>query len=151
MPLKQLTKNQHDQAAQLLTDYWSERGMPEYDLKWAKEYLIEGHKKDIKNDEFFVYQENGEIIGVVSLITDVSNVAEIRDMVIKPEFRRKGYGKNIVQELLELAKERKLRKVFGLVMPELEKFFEKLGFEKEGVLKNHFKQDEHLVVLSWFT
>ena len=148
--LKKLTNQDRDEVSKLLSSYWAERGMPEYDEKWAKEYLLEGHKKEIANDEFFVYKKSNKIIGTISLITDVSNVAEIRDFVVKPKFRGKGYGKKILRELIKLAEFRKIRKLYALAFPKFEKFLSSEGFEKEGLLKNHFAKGEDLIIMSKF-
>ena len=150
MALEPLTKQEHGEVAQLLTSYWQERGMTQYDRKWAASYLIEGHKKEIEKDEFFVYKENGTIIGTIALITYSGGVAEIRDLVIKQEHRKKGQGKKVLSEIISIARQRKLRKLFAFVNPELEAPLQKGGFVKEGVLKNHFAQGEDLVIMSLF-
>ncbi|MGM0582886.1 MAG: GNAT family N-acetyltransferase [Bacteroidota bacterium] len=145
MTLKKLSEIK--EASKVLSKYWEERGMPEYDEKWAEDYLKNGHTKEIIGDEFFVYEKQ-EIIGIVSLITDVSGVAEIRDMIIKPEYRNKGYGTLMLKQLIEIANERKLRKLFALVFPKHENFYK--GFEKEGTLRNHFAEGETLSIMSYF-
>lgn len=150
MTLKELNEEEKPDVAKLLAIYWKERGMPQYDQEWAEGYLSEGHGKEIVKDEFFVHKEGGEVIGAISLITDVSGAAEIRDMVVKPEFREKGYGTKMLQELTELAKERKIRKLFAFVFPQLEHLYASAGFEKEGVLKSHFKEGEDLAIMSRF-
>lgn len=150
MGLKELTEQERREAAKLLADYWKDRGMPQYDKTWAKEYLIEGHKKEVKKDEFFVYTEGGETIGTISLITDVSDVAEIRDMVVKPKYRNKDYGKKMLEELMGIARERKIRKLYAFIFPQSEKMYRSVGFEKEGVLKNHFVVGEDLTIMSKF-
>ena len=150
MVLEKLTSGKRSEVALLLFEYWKERGMPEYDQKWAENYLIDGHKTEIESDEFFTFIEGNTVIGVISLIKDVSNVAEIRDMVIKTEYRGKGYGKKMLSELISLAKEKKIRKLFSLSFPKLQKMYESLGFEKEGALKNHYADGEDLVIMSIF-
>jgi len=150
MALRNVSERDENKLAELLADYWKERGMPQYDVAWAKAYLKEGHKKEIARDEFFVFEQEGNMVGVIALITDVSGVAEIRDTVIKPEHRKKGFGKQMLTELVALAKERKLRKLFSLSFPQYERLLTSVGFEKEGVLKNHFAQGEDLVVMSLF-
>ncbi len=148
MTLKKITKQERTEAAKILADYWAERGMHEYNQKWAERYIVEGHKKEIKSDEFFIRKEGGKVIGTVSLTADVSGVAEIRDLVIKEEFRGKGYGKKILGELIEFAKKRKIRKLFALT--KVEGLFKSAGFEKEGVLKSHFAKGEDLIIMSKF-
>lgn len=150
MGLEGMNEEDASDAANMLADYWKERGMPQYDQEWAEEYLKEGHGKEIVKDEFFVYKENGELIGILSLITDISGVAEIRDMVVRKEDRRKGYGTKMLQELIGIAKERKIRKLFSLVFPITEHMNASLGFVKEGILKSHFKEGEDLVIMSKF-
>ncbi len=148
MKLQKLTDKDANDIAVLLATYWKERGMGEYDTKWAGQYLKEGHRKEIKSDEFFSYKEEDKLVGTVSLVTDVSGVAEIRDLVIKQEYRGKGYGKNMLNELINLAKERRVRKLFALT--KIENLFKSAGFEKEGILKSHFAKDEDLVIMSKF-
>jgi len=149
MSLVPLREAEREFVAQILSSYWKERGMS-YDVEWAKNYLIEGHKSEIAKDEFFVLKENDEVVGVISLITDVSGIAEIRDMVIKEEKRGRGLGKQLLQGVLDIAKEQKLRKVFGLIFPKFEEFYKGEGFEKEGLLKSHYAEGEDLVIMSKF-
>jgi len=149
MSLVKLT-NEHAKVVDILVDYWKSRGMSKFDEKWASEFLTEGHKKEIKQDEFFVYKIDEEVVGTVSLVTDISNVAEIRDMVVKTEHRKKGYGRKMLTELLNYAKELKIRKVFAFVVPNLAEKLKAGGFEQEGLLKSHFAKDEDLVIMSKF-
>ncbi len=148
MTLEKITKQERTDAAKILTDYFAERGMHEYNQKWAERYVIEGHKKEVKSDEFFVRKEGNTVIGTVSLIVDVSGVAEIRDLVVRKEYRGKGYGKKMLADLINLAKKRKIRKLFALA--KTENLFKSAGFEKEGALKSHFADGEDLSVMSKF-
>src|SRR5574341_523287 len=136
------------EGAIMLTNYWKDRGMLEYNYKWALGYLHEGHKKEVKADEFFLYKENHKLIGIISIITDVSNVAEIRDMVVKREYRGQGYATKMLNEMIAIAKERKIRKIFAFVFPEYRKMYSSAGFRKEGLLISHFKPGEDLIIMS---
>lgn len=144
----QLMKD-YNEPASLLSEYWQERGMS-YNKEWANEYLKEGHKKEIKEDLFYTYKEEDKVIGMVSLVIDVSGLAEIRDLVVNPEYRKKGYSKQILQELEMVAIEKGLRKIFALVFPELQKLFSDSGFSEEGFLRNHFAEGEDLIIMSKF-
>jgi len=143
-------KKERQEAAGLLADYWKRRGMPQYDLHWAERYLVEGHKKEVARDEFLVYSEDGKMLGIVSLITDVSGVAEIRDFVVEPSERRKGYGRRILDDIVAIAKERGMRKLFSLSLPQAESLYASAGFIKEGILKSHFAPGEDLAIMSKF-
>ena len=148
--LIKLSRSSRQEAAQLLADYWSSRGMPAYDRKWAAKYLTKGHGLEVARDEFFAMRENGKLVGIVSLITDVSGVAEIRDLVVKPAHRGKGYGRVMLKQIVSLARRQKIRKVFVLAFPRYRKLYESLGFAKEGILKDHFAKGENLIVMSRF-
>lgn len=150
MNFKKLTSKDRKTVAKLLADYWKERGMPEYNQKWALRYLAEGHKKETVADEFFAYHKGRDLIGVIAFITDVSGVAQIRDLVVKKEYRHMGFGRKILNELIKIARKRKLRKIFVICFPKLKKFYQSAGFEKEGLLKSHFADNENLIIMSKF-
>jgi len=76
---------------------------------------------------FFVYEENGEIIGVGALHVFWEDLAEIKSLAVLEEHQHKGIGKQIVQECIKEAKELGVNKVFALTyVPD---FFERLGFK----------------------
>ncbi len=76
--------------------------------------------------DFFIYEENGEILGICSLHIYWEDLAEIKSLAVKPEFSRRGIGKKLVEECVREAKELGIKRVFALTyVPE---FFEKIGF-----------------------
>jgi N-acetylglutamate synthase-like GNAT family acetyltransferase len=147
MVLSSLGESSREEAAKLLADYWKDRGMSRYDAAWAEEYLLEGHKKEIVSDEFFIYSEGSEHMGVIALITYASGVAEVRDMVLKPEHRGKGLGKKMLEELIGITSKRGIRKLYALVFPQYESLYASAGFRKEGVLVDHFTKGEDLLFM----
>lgn len=146
--LEKLSTEDRQDAANMLADYWKKRGMKQYDEEWAEGYLCEGHSKEMESDEFFAYIQRGEIVGLVSLIVDVSGVAEIRDMLIRPAYRHKGYGKKMLTELVKIAKKRKIRKLYALALDDSLKIYKGAKFKKEGLLKSHFAPGEDLTMMS---
>ncbi len=78
--------------------------------------------------DFFVYEENGKIVGIGSLHVYWEDLAEIKSLAVLEDFQHKGIGKQIVERCIEDAKELGLKKVFALTyVPE---FFKKLGFKE---------------------
>ncbi len=77
--------------------------------------------------DFFVYKEEGKIVGVVSLHIYWEDLAEIKSLAVLEEFQRKGVGKALVKKCIEDAKELGVEKVFALTY--VPGFFEKLGFK----------------------
>ncbi|HIE59525.1 MAG TPA: N-acetyltransferase [Persephonella sp.] len=77
--------------------------------------------------DFFVYEENGKIVGIGSLHIFWEDLAEIKSLAVLDEHQGKGIGKTIVEKCIEDAKNLGIKKVFALTyVPE---FFEKLGFK----------------------
>jgi len=82
--------------------------------------------------DFFVMEEAGEIIGIGALHVLWEDLAELRTLAVRNGMVKKGVGRQIVEHILEEAKELKLRKVFTLTYQP--GFFEKMNFtltEKE--------------------
>lgn len=147
MPLKRIAQKDRKPAAKLLVKYWNSRGMTRYNVRWAEDYLEAGHRKEIAKDEFFLFRKGGKIVGVISLMTWPSkDLVEVRDEVAP----NKGVLKKMIAELLELARKRKIRKVYSLSLEQNARTYASLGFRKEGVLKSHFEKGEDIFVMSRF-
>ncbi len=78
--------------------------------------------------DFTVIEKKGKIIGCGALKIIWKNLAEIRSIAIRKNFQKKGYGRKLVESLLEEAEQLDIKKVF--VLTYIPEFFEKFGFEK---------------------
>ena len=77
--------------------------------------------------DFFVYEEEGKILGVASLHIFWEDLAEIKSLAILPEHQKKGIGKKMVEACINDARQLGIGKVFALTyVPE---FFQKIGFK----------------------
>ena len=77
---------------------------------------------------FSVIEKNGHVIGCGALKIVWKDLGEIRSVAISRSQKNKGYGKALINKLLEEAKSLDLKKVF--VLTYVSGFFEKMGFEK---------------------
>jgi amino-acid N-acetyltransferase len=81
------------------------------------------------NIRSYILAKNGsEIIGFGALHFHADNLAEIRSLVVKEDFRGQGVGKGIIQNLLKEGKEMGLNEVFTLTYQR--SFFEALCFHE---------------------
>lgn len=81
------------------------------------------------NIRSYILAKNGsEIIGFGALHFHADNLAEVRSLVVKEDFRGQGVGKGIIQNLLKEGKEMGLNEVFTLTYQR--SFFEALGFHE---------------------
>ncbi|MBW6509381.1 MAG: N-acetyltransferase [Desulfuromonadales bacterium] len=98
-------------------------------LTYAKEGQLLGRSLAAIYDsirDFYVYEEDGQILGIGALAICWENLAEVRSLAVVPGQYGKGIGRQIVEKCLYEAKDLGLQKVFALTyQPE---FFKKLGF-----------------------
>ena len=62
--------------------------------------------------DFFVFEEDGRILGVCALHICWEDLAEIRSLAVQEDAGRKGVGRQLVEACLEEAKELGVKKVF---------------------------------------
>ena len=75
---------------------------------------------------FYVYEENGEILGIGALAIFWEDLAEVRSLAVAAGQQGKGIGRKIVESCLNEAAELGIKRVFALTyQPD---FFKKLGF-----------------------
>lgn len=85
-------------------------------------------------------KENHKIIGTATLfieqkfIHDGGKVGHIEDVAIKKGFQNKGLGKEIIKELIEIAKEEKCYKVILDCDEKVSRFYEKIGFKRHSIM-----------------
>ncbi len=76
--------------------------------------------------DFWVCEENGEIVGVCALTVFWNDLAEVRSLAVSPEHTRKGIGTALVEKALQEARDLGIGRVFTLTYQV--EFFKKLGF-----------------------
>ncbi len=76
--------------------------------------------------DFYVYEEDGEVVGTVSLNICWEDLAEVRSLAVAESYGKKGLGRELVLACLGEARDLGLKRVFALTYKP--GFFEKLGF-----------------------
>ena len=100
---------------------------------------VDLNAKELINDNAvhcLVIEENKEVVGFASLIIyylpTLGKMGEIEDVVVAEKCRGRGFGREIMNELIELAKEKKLKKLQLTSSPKREvarALYKSLGFE----------------------
>lgn len=85
---------------------------------------LEALYESVRN--FYVAQDEGEIVGVCGLTIVWANLSELASLVVAPGQRKKGLGRQLAQCCIEEAKHLGVRRIMTLTYERT--FFEKLGF-----------------------
>lgn len=91
-----------------------------------------------KPSAFFVMEHEGAIIGCCAVDIYSKKIAEVRSLVVHPDFQRKGIAQALIKKCVTKARSQGVREV--LAITGAVKLFEKLGFgtfhqEKYAMLK----------------
>ena len=104
---------------------------------WKESYNCSGIKSLINGSFAFavvVDKYSGKAIGMGRIISDGVSDAYIQDLVVLPEYRGKGIGKQLVDALLEKCLSKKLLWIGLIAEPGQEGFYLLSGFKK---MKNY--------------
>lgn len=96
-----------------------------------KGHLLPRNKNDLKEhiDTFFVWDDAEKgVVACCGLTIYSKKLAEIRSLVVREDFQKRGIGNILVKECLKLAKEKKIYEV--LAITDRVAFFTKWGFSK---------------------
>ena len=94
----------------------------------ARDLLLRRTEDSLRSclDDFWVAEEDGEIVGCGALTALGPGLGEVRSLAVREDRSGRGIGRAIVERLLDVAAERELVEVLALTrrVP----FFEALGF-----------------------
>ena len=77
--------------------------------------------------DFFVYEEDGVIVGTCALHVSWDDLAEIRSLAVQEKYWGRGVGVSLVKACIEESRQLGVQRVFALTYRC--EFFQKLGFE----------------------
>jgi N-acetylglutamate synthase-like GNAT family acetyltransferase len=120
----------HDRAVRELlgTGYYT----PEEIKLWAGAEKPEYYKESIRDNEFYVAEENGAVIGFGILTRN----GEIEGVYVKPDVVRRGVGKEILKKIEERAQELDLTSLHLDSSLNAVPFYKGAGYEEQQQAKH---------------
>lgn len=128
------------------------RSLPEKDLGRLPHNVLETNydkriKRQIEDGRVYrlVAWHDAQIIGSLALYRGSSRWIEHTAsivVVIHPKFRRYGLAMTLLDEMIPLAKELRIEKLYANLLDEhkeAKKLFSSIGFKREAMLKDHIK------------
>ena len=118
----------------------------DFDDFWSFSTLKE--EVENENSSYIIGKINNEIIGFAEL-KKIFDQADIMNIVIKKTYRNQGIGTLLLENLILLAKDLNISTLF-LEVNEQNKpaihLYEKLGFEKLGVRKKYYNNNNGIIM-----
>jgi L-phenylalanine/L-methionine N-acetyltransferase len=101
----------------------------------------------------FIFEENGQAVGMFKLYAHsyrTDHIGYLGGLAIHPDFSGRGFGVKMMTEILALSKEKEFLRVelsTATTNTRAIALYEKLGFEREGILKKytHLKSENHFL------
>ena len=97
----------------------------------------------LEKDIIYIYEENNKAVGMFKLVQlehRSSHVGYLGGLAIHPDFAGKGYGKKMMEAIIELGRQINLLRIelsADVINEKAVSLYEKAGFVKEGVLKKY--------------
>ena len=120
--------------------------LTDFDDFWN--YNILSNELNSSNSIYLVAKINDEIIGFAG-ITLILDEAEINNIVIKKVFRKKGYSKILLQNLIDLSKKQNIKKINLEVNIEniiAINLYHSFNFKDVGLRKGYYKGKDAILM-----
>ena len=104
---------------------------------WKDSYDKSGIKQLIKGSFCFavvIDKKTKKAIGMGRVLSDGVSDGYIQDLVILPEYRKKGIGKKLTKSLIDYCKSKGITWIALVSEPNQENFYKKIGFKE---MKNY--------------
>ena len=111
---------------------------------WKDHYDKSAIKHLIKGSFLFavvIDKKTKKTIGMGRVLSDGVSDAYIQDLVVLPEYRKKGIGKKLITDLIQYCKSKNISWIALISEPNQEEFYKKIGF-KEMANYTPFKYEE---------
>ncbi len=107
---------------------------------------IEEWRDDLTVSEIYILEKEvyklinrDDLIGYYSYFRINDLDVKLENLFIEPEFIRKGFGKMIMNDFLQRIRNAKFERIILDADPNVEKFYEKIGFKVIGKLETSIK------------
>jgi len=136
MIIREAEKEDIDSICELLSMLFEQEAefKPDFEthLKGVREIVTHS-----KNGKFFVMEDSGEIVGIVSLLFLVStalggNVALLEDLVLAKHVRRQGFGTKLLEFAVKYAQDNECMRITVLTDKDnlaAQSLYQKVGFQ----------------------
>ncbi len=115
-------------------------------------WSVDAFQKDLTNENavYFCLEEEGNVIGYVGM-WNILGEGNINNIAILPDYRRKGYGKLLLEQLIAYGEEQKLSFLTLEVRASNEsaiRLYSSVGFREVGRRKKYYDRQEDAILMT---
>lgn len=115
-------------------------------------WSLESFQKDLTNENaiYFCLENDGKVIGYVGMWQSFDE-GNINNIAVLPQYRRKGYGKLLLEHLITYGKENKLSCLTLEVRESNEgarNLYRTVGFLEVGRRKKYYERSEDAILMT---
>lgn len=102
----------------------------------------------MQSGQLYIEEEKGRVVAACFILHQkrrCDHVATVSTLAVHPEYQNKGVGKRFLKGLIQILKNQGKKRVDLMVEadnPKAMAFYEKLGFQREGILKKYFQRQD---------
>lgn len=99
---------------------------------WTTDRTFDEFNKMILHTDFLavaIDEKKDKLIGITRVLTDFTYIALICDVMVLPDYHKKGVGKNLLDSIVQANEFKNIKQLELYCRDELVPFYEKWGFE----------------------
>lgn len=129
--IRKLTENDYIEYLDLINEFRPS--------KFTEDQFKDTLKLINLNSHIFVIQLNTKLIATATIIFEhkfihnISKYSQIEDVCVKEEFRKNGYGKILINYLIEVSKNNKCKKINLVCNNDIIKFYKSCNFDEKSI------------------
>lgn len=120
-----------------------------FSIPWSPAAIEEAFSNELYR--FVVVEEKGSVVGYANFRI-VADEGEIERVAVHPDWRRRGYGRNLMEAMVDYSRRKGVRDMTLDVRVNNEKainLYESCGFVEEGRRKDYYREPTEDAIIMW--
>lgn len=120
-----------------------------FSIPWSTNAIEEAFANELYR--FVAVEENGSVVGYANFRI-VADEGEIERVAVHPDSRRRGYGRKLMEAMVEYSRKKGVRDMTLDVRVNNEKainLYESCGFVEEGRRKDYYREPTEDAIIMW--